>query len=238
MDDTKLSVIVPCFNEGDNLLDLHAALADAASDGDEFILVNDGSTDASAGLLARLEAADSRVRPLHLAVRQGQTRALWEGLQMVRGRWIAHLDGDLQNDPRDLPGMLQLAVSENLDAVLGFRAKRDDDLGRRLASRFANTVRHLALGDSIRDVGCSTRVVRSEVLRQLPPVTNLHRYLPAIIQMGHWRVAQVPTRHHSRRHGRSKYGNLSRGLEGLRDLPRMARYIRTHQAEPNLEEKP
>jgi dolichol-phosphate mannosyltransferase len=123
--------------------------------------------------------------------------------------------------------MYRIARREGLDAVLGYRQQRQDTLGRRLASQFARGVRQCVLHDSIRDIGCSTRIVRREVLDQLQPVENQHRYLPALIELGGWRIAQVPARHHERRWGISKYGNLERGLQGLRDLPRIKTYTNT-----------
>jgi len=226
-----LSIIIPCHNEADNLVELVRQLAGAFPSGKdpdvEFVLVDDGSTDGSDRIIARLANEQSRLVAVNLPERRGQTRALWHGLRVARGRWIGHLDGDLQNDPTDLPEMYRLARGDNLDAVLGFRFERNDSLGRRLASRFANGVRRVVLRDSIHDIGCSTRIVRREVLDQLPPVENQHRYLPALIQLGGWRTAQVPVRHHERRRGVSKYGNVKRGLQGLRDLPRMKSYVDT-----------
>ena len=226
----ELSVVVPCYNEAESLPELCRRLAEAFPTDDsltvEFVLVDDGSTDGTAAVLQRLAADDPRIVPLPRPTRGGQTMALWDGLQAARGRWIAHLDGDLQNDPADLPVMLRQAGQENLDAVLGYRESRHDDFGRRFASRFANSVRRLVLHDTIRDIGCSTRVVRREILARLEPVPNLHRYLPALIEKGNWRLRQVPVHHYERDFGVSKYGNLSRGLQGLRDLPRMAAYIR------------
>ncbi len=225
-----LSVVVPCHDERDNLRELHRRLAEAfpttGTIGAEFVLVDDGSTDGTGELLDQLAQGDPRVVPIHLAERSGQTAALWHGLQAARGDWIAHLDGDLQNDPADLPPMLERAREGDLDAVLGYRSRRHDDGSRRWASRAANAIRRTVLRDTIRDVGCSTRVVRREVLSSLPPVPNQHRYLPALIQRGGWSCIQIPTRHHERRHGSSKYGNLGRALDGLRDLPRMIFYLR------------
>jgi len=226
-----LSIVVPCYNEAGNLAELVERLAAALpADGGtaaEFVLVDDGSDDGTAEILARLARADARVVPVCRTERGGQTQALWSGFAAARGGWIGGLDGDLQNDPADLPRLYAQARRENLDAVLGFRATRHDDLGRRLSSRFANAVRRCVLGDTIRDIGCSTRVVRREALRGLEPLPNVHRYLPALIEAGGWRIAQVPVAHRPRRAGVSKYGNLSRGLAGLRDLPRMASYVRS-----------
>lgn len=224
-----LSVIVPCLNEADSLPSLLAELqAVFPVDGappTEFIIVDDGSADASAALLAELARGDARLHPVLRPQRGGQTYALWDGLQVARGRWVAHLDGDLQNDPHDLRAMLARAEA-GYDAVFGYRAERRDSRSRRLASRLANGIRQLVLRDSIVDIGCSTRVVRREVLLTLPPLPDLHRYLPALVQRAGWRVLQVPTHHRLRQHGRSKYTNWGRALRGPGDLLRMASLAR------------
>jgi dolichol-phosphate mannosyltransferase len=228
-DAPELSVVVPCLDERANLSELVRRLQDAFPTGGavhaEFVLVDDGSSDGSAVLLGELAAAEPRLVPVLRPRRGGQTAALWDGLRMARGGWIAHLDGDLQNDPADLPGMLQLA-RQGYDAVLGYRAARHDSWRRRAASRFANVVRRSVLHDHIHDIGCSTRVVRREALALLPELPDLHRYIPALLERSGWRIVQVPARHEPRRQGKSKYTNLGRGLRGLVDLARVARVAR------------
>jgi glycosyltransferase involved in cell wall biosynthesis len=226
-------VVIPALNERDSLGELvevleHSFPADAIPTV-EFIVVDDGSTDGSSDLLESLKERHPRLRSVIRSERGGQTAALWDGLAAARGAWIAHLDADLQNDPRDLPDLFHTA-QQGYDAVLGVRAQRRDDLGRRLASRFANGVRRASLHDSIQDVGCSTRVVKAELLRAIPALPNMHRYLPAVIERLGARIAQVPVSHHPRRHGQSKYTNLGRGLRSARDLLRVRRFLREHQA--------
>jgi dolichol-phosphate mannosyltransferase len=221
---------VPCHNEADNLLELARRLAEAfPQDGQvsaEFVIVNDGSTDETESRLAELAQTEPRLLSVHLPVRSGQTLALWEGLCASRGRWIAHLDGDLQNDPSDLPDMLRRAQENDLDAVLGYRATRRDNLQRRFASWLANTVRRALLRDTIRDIGCSTRVVKRESLERIEPFPNMHRYLPALVELSGCKFEQIPVTHHERVHGSSKYGNLMRGIQSFRDLPRVMRQAR------------
>lgn len=225
----ELSIIVPCLNEADSLpsllAELQAAFPVGAAPAAEFIIVDDGSVDGSAALLGELAGGELRLRPVLRPLRGGQTRALWDGLQAARGRWVAHLDGDLQNDPRDLRAMLVRAEAGH-DAVFGFRTERHDSRSRRWASRAANAIRRQVLRDSIVDIGCSTRIVRREVLLTLPPLPDLHRYLPALIQRAGWRVLQMPTHHRLRQHGRSKYTNWGRALRGPGDLLRMASLAR------------
>lgn len=221
-----LSIILPCLNEVDSLRELVWRLARAfPPDGDisaEFIIVDDGSGDGSAQLLQQLGPSEPRLVVVSRPRRGGQSVALWDGLAVARGEYVAHLDCDLQNDPDDLPGMLQMA-QQGYDAVLGYRERRHDSWSRRGASAFANAVRRAILHDHVRDVGCSTRVVRREALTALPFVPNLHRYVPALLERGGCRIVQVPVHHHPRATGKSKYGNFRRGLEGLADLSRMSR---------------
>jgi dolichol-phosphate mannosyltransferase len=228
-DAPEISVVVPCLNERDSLPELvrrlQAAFPAAGAVLAEFVLVDDGSSDGSAVLLGELAAAEPRLVPVLRPRRGGQTAALWDGLRRARGTWIAHLDGDLQNDPGDLPAMLQVA-QQGYDAVFGYRAARHDNWRRRAASRFANAVRRSVLHDHIRDIGCSTRVVHRAALAALPELPDLHRYLPALVERAGWRFVQVPARHEPRRHGVSKYTNLGRGLRGLVDLMRVARVAR------------
>jgi dolichol-phosphate mannosyltransferase len=217
------------LNERDSLSELvrrlQAAFPAGGASHAEFVIVDDGSSDGSAAVLGELATAEPRLVPVLRPRRGGQTAALWDGLRRSRGAWIAHLDGDLQNDPGDLPGMLQVA-QQGYDAVLGYRAARHDGWRRRAASRFANTVRRSVLHDHIRDIGCSTRVVRREALAGLPELPDLHRYIPALLERAGWRIVQVPAHHEPRRHGVSKYTNLGRGLRGLVDLMRVARVAR------------
>ena len=228
-DRPELAVVVPCLNESGSLPELvrrlQAAFPAENEPRVEFVIVDDGSNDGSAALLRELAASEPRLVPVLRAQRGGQTAALWDGLRASRAAWIAHLDGDLQNDPADLPGML-LQAKQGFDAVLGYRAARHDSWRRRAASRFANVVRRAVLHDHIRDIGCSTRVVRREALEALPDVPDMHRYLPALLERAGWRIVQVPARHEPRRHGESKYTNWRRGLRGVVDLLRMSRVAR------------
>lgn len=233
----ELSVVVPCLNERDSLPELvrrlRAAFPAEGALRAEFVIVDDGSSDGSEAVLRELAAAEPRLIPVLRPRRGGQTAALWDGLRSARAAWIGHLDGDLQNDPADLPVMLRRA-QQGFDAVFGYRAARHDGWRRRVASRFANVVRRAVLHDHIRDIGCSTRVVRREALAMLPERPDLHRYLPALVECAGWRIAQVPAHHEPRRHGKSKYTNLGRGLRGLADLPRMAQLARRLERERGI----
>jgi glycosyltransferase involved in cell wall biosynthesis len=226
-------VVIPALNERDSLPELLRFLEESfpadAIPTVEFIVVDDGSVDGSAALLEEMRSEYPRLKAVCRVERGGQTPALWDGLAEARGTWIAHLDADLQNDPRDLPDLYRTA-QQGYDAVLGIRAQRQDSLARRLASRFANGIRRASLHDTIQDVGCSTRVVKAKVLREIPPLPNMHRYLPAVIEQMGARIAQVPVSHHPRRHGESKYTNIGRGLKSARDLLRVRRFLREYSA--------
>lgn len=215
-----LSVVVPVYNERENLAPLVAALHEALGPlarPYEILLVDDGSTDGSGEAIDRLAAADPRVRGLHLERNAGQSAALHAGFRAARGPVLVTLDADLQNDPADIPALL--AALERADAACGMRQGRQDRFLTRLASRVANRIRDFVLRDGIVDTGCSLKALQREDALCLPLFRGMHRFIPALLQMGGRTVAQVPVRHHPRRHGVSKYSAIrGRALQGLVDL--------------------
>ena len=215
----EISVVVPAYNEAENLpeflAELRAAL-DTIGRPAEILLVDDGSDDGTPALLARERARDPRLRPLRLEVRSGQSAALAAGLGRARGTVIVTLDADLQNDPADLPRVL--AALENADVVSGIRANRHDDWLRKLSSRIANATRRAVIGDRITDIGCSFKAYRREALEGLPMFVGVHRFLPALCVFRGSRLAEVPLTHRPRRHGVSKYGVHNRLWRGITDL--------------------
>lgn len=234
-----LSVVVPVYNEAGNVIplldEIHAAL-DPAGLGYEVIFVDDASDDATGQHLQK-EAARGRVRLLRHQRRSGQSAAVRTGAQAARGRWIATLDGDGQNNPADLPGLWQAVAAGDAATpaelernrplfppfagpvlVSGVRRKRQDDFSRRFASRLANSVRQALLRDDCPDSGCGIKLFRRDLFLDLPYFAAMHRFTPALFRMRGLPVAYVPVDHRPRREGRSKYGNLSRGLIGLVDL--------------------
>jgi len=215
-----LSVVVPLFNEAENLRPLAGEIAAALAPGGldyELLFVDDGSTDASPRVLAELAAADRRVRVLRLARNSGQSAALCIGFRHARGALTATLDADLQNDPADLPGMLD-ALGDDCDVVCGVRARRRDSWVRRVSSRVANGVRNRLTGESITDVGCTLRVLRTEFVRELPMFTGMHRFLPTLLRMDGARIREVPVNHRPRLHGEAKYNIRNRIWRALVDL--------------------
>ena len=217
--DPYLSVVVPIFNEVDSLDALHreldVCLAGIAG-GIEIVLVDDGSDDGSGDRMREIARRDTRVRVLVLDCNHGQSTALEAGFRSARGDVIATLDGDLQNDPADIPRML--ALLDRADVVNGVRANRRDSSVRRLASRVANGFRNWLTGETIADVGCSLRVMRSSFAKRVKLYRGMHRFLPTLLRMEGARTIAVPVAHRPRRFGRSKYGNLERLTAGIVDL--------------------
>jgi glycosyltransferase involved in cell wall biosynthesis len=215
-----LSVVVPLFNEAENLRPLAAEIASSLEPRGldyELLFVDDGSTDASPRVLAELAAADRRIRVLRLARNSGQSAGLCIGFRHARGALTATLDADLQNDPADLPAMLD-ALGEAWDVVCGVRARRRDSWVRRVSSRVANGVRNRLTGESITDVGCTLRVMRTELVRELPMFTGMHRFLPTLLRMDGARIREVPVNHRPRLHGEAKYNIRNRIWRALVDL--------------------
>lgn len=215
-----LSVVVPVKDERDNVRPLFERVRDAL-DGRvgpwELVLVDDGSTDGTFTELEALARADDRVKVVRLRRNFGQSAATQAGLDAARGDVIATMDGDLQNDPADIPLMLA-KLNEGYDAVLGQREKRQDKLLlRKLPSVTANWLIRKVLGVPFKDFGCALRVVRREVFDSMVLYGEMHRFITALIIQQGARVAQLPIRHHPRTAGQSKY-NLSRIVRVMLDL--------------------
>lgn len=216
-----LSVVVPARDERENLAPLleqtRRALATAGISG-ELIVVDDGSSDGTFAELLRLAGEQEFLRPLRLPEGRGQSAALAAGIAAARGRWIATLDGDLQNDPADLPGLLEMARQGGFDMVQGVRVNRRDSFPRKAGSSVAGWTRRLLLGDRTQDTGCSTRVVTAALARTFPlQFRGLHRFLPLYARRTGARVAETPVSHRPRLAGTSKYGLLDRLFSGLVD---------------------
>ncbi|MBK8004570.1 MAG: glycosyltransferase family 2 protein [Gemmatimonadetes bacterium] len=215
-----LSVVVPMYNEEDSAGPLVEAVRSALGDAYawELILVDDGSRDRTVERIAVLMAADPRVRLVRLARNYGQTPAMQAGFDAARGDVVVTMDGDLQNDPRDIPAVLA-RLDEGYDLVAGYRERRQDVfLKRRLPSLIANWLIRQATGVPIRDNGCSLKAFRRPVVDQLHLYSDMHRFIPAVAAAtAGARITEMPVRHHARRFGQSKYG-LSRIAKVLADL--------------------
>ncbi len=214
-----LSIVVPVRDEEDSLEPLHAEI-DAAlgglAGGFELLLVDDGSRDGSLARMQRIAERDPRVRVIALDGNHGQSAALDAAFRRVRGEVTATLDADLQNDPADIARLLPHL--DQADVVNGVREGRRDGLVRRLSSRIANGFRNWATDEHVTDVGCSLRVVRSELLQRVKLYRGMHRFLPTLLRLEGARVVEVPVTHRPRRHGTSKYGIRNRMFVGLVDV--------------------
>jgi glycosyltransferase involved in cell wall biosynthesis len=216
-----LSVVLPVYNEEESLAPLWAELRDVL-DGSgldyEVIFVDDGSRDRSAEVIRGFREVAPRVRLIRFKANAGETAALDAGFKAARGRWVASMDADLQNDPRDLPRLI--AHLDRWDAVSGWRTRRGDGDSplRRVSSRLANRVRNALTGESIQDSGCTFRAFRRECLQGLVLYRGFHRFIPQLLRMRGYRVIEVPIAHRPRRFGQSKYGVMNRAFVAFADL--------------------
>ena len=221
---TDLSIVIPAKNEAENIRGLLDGIVAALKDGPPFeiIVVDDGSTDATADAVRAAGAADPRIRLLRHPRSAGQSAAVHSGVRVATGRIVCTLDGDGQNPPEELPKLaaplLDPAASDRLALVAGQRVGRQDTWSRKTASKLANRIRAWALEDGTRDTGCGLKAFRREVFLTLPYFDHMHRYLPALFKRDGWEVALVDVSHRPRGGGRSNYTNLQRALVGGTDL--------------------
>lgn len=205
---TDLSIVVPLYNEEGNVDLLHEAITAVLSGGIrsyELVLVDDGSSDGTLKAAIALVERDPRVRVVEFRRNYGQTAAMAAGIHNARGRIIVTMDGDLQNDPRDIPLLLE-KIDQGIDIVAGWRRKRQDEGKRVLISKIANRIINAVLGVEVRDSGCSLKAYRRELIQMLPLHGEMHRFIPALSQLAGAQMAQVEVRHHPRQFGISKYG--------------------------------
>ena len=214
----RLSVVVPAYNEEENIIPLAEEIIAALSElpgGFELILVDDASTDATTRIIREYQHLN--VRAVFHRINCGQSAAVGSGFHATRGEWVGTLDGDGQNDPADLPTMLELAIKEGVDCVTGVRAKRQDNFIRRFSSRTANGFRNWITGDQVSDSGCGIRVVRRAALHEIPVFNGMHRFMPTLLRGQGFTVRETPVNHRERLRGTSKYGVHNRLWRGIRD---------------------
>ncbi len=222
----QISVVIPVFNERDNIAPLTAELCQAlAGMPAEILFVDDGSTDDSVEVLRRMIVLRPNVRAVVHKRNSGQSAALASGFRWARGEILVTLDGDLQNDPADLP-QLVAALAEGVDCVCGVRARRRDSWIRRASSRLGNGFRNLLLGETVADSGCNFRVFRRECLQELFVFNGFHRFVPTLLRLQGYRVVEFQVGHRPRSAGVSKYGIHNRLWRGLRDCLAMRWYRR------------
>jgi glycosyltransferase involved in cell wall biosynthesis len=215
-----LSVVIPIKDEHDNLRPLHDQLQQSLRPltlDYELVFVDDGSVDGSFMVLEELAARDARVKVVRLRRNFGQSAALRAGIDWSSGATLVTMDGDLQNDPRDIPQLLA-KLAEGYDAVLGQRANRQDNvLIRKIPSLLANWLIRKVTGVRIKDMGCTLRVLRRDLADALPLYGEMHRFVPVLAEQYGARLAQIPVRHHPRQAGKTKY-NLTRTIRVVLDL--------------------
>ncbi|MDX1576493.1 MAG: glycosyltransferase family 2 protein [Kiloniellales bacterium] len=203
-----LSIVIPAYNEEDNVQPLYESVMDAVGAlGRDFevIVVDDGSTDATFERLAALAAADPRLKVIKLRRNYGQTPALAAGIDHARGRILVTMDADLQNDPKDI-GRLVRTLEEGHDLVVGWRHRRQDAWLRSWLSRIANRLIARITGVPVRDNGCTLKAFRAELIKSIPLYSEMHRFLPALMSIHGCRLVELRVNHRARRHGSSKYG--------------------------------
>jgi len=211
--------VVPVYNERGNLSPLRDELVpvlESTGRAFEILFVDDGSTDGSAEVLRGLRGADGRVRVLTFERNAGQTAAMSAGFAAARGVIVVTLDSDLQNDPRDIPLLLDKMADH--DAAVGWRGERHDSFLRRVSSRVGNAVRNALSDDDIIDTGCSLKAYRREALARIKLFSGMHRFLPTLLRMEGFNVCQVKVGHRARHSGESKYGIRNRLVRSFVDL--------------------
>ena len=218
-----LSVVIPLYNEETNVPILQRELAAALAGLDyEIVFVDDGSRDSTRASIDRTVGqganGENRVRVLAFTKNTGQSAAMYAGLHAARGAIVALLDGDLQNDPADIPKLLATLEKSGADLVCGYRARRKDTLVKRLTSRVANFVRSRFVGDGVRDTGCTLKAMRRECITALVPFAGMHRFIPALIKGAGFRLVEQAVNHRPRQYGVSKYGFGNRALRATLDM--------------------
>ena len=217
-----LSVVVPVYNEQDNVAPLVGEIVAALRGSVDFeiVYVDDDSTDATLARLQALKADVPELRIVRHLANGGQSTATRNGVKAARGAWIATLDGDGQNDPADIPKLLaeRDRAASDVKLFAGWRVERKDSGSKRWASKWANAIRSRMLRDATPDTGCGIKLFEREAFLDLPYFDHMHRYLPALMQRAGWKTVSVPVNHRHRGSGVSKYNNLNRALVGIADL--------------------
>ena len=232
-----ISVVVPVYNEEENLPILIPQLLkvlEPLGKSCEMIFVDDGSIDGSRRILKEMASGDPRIRVLGFKRNCGETAAGAAGLKEARGEIVITIDADLQNDPKDIPRMLEYL--KEYDMVTGWRQKRDDSWVKRITSRIANRIRNRLSGEEIQDSGCTFRAYKRECLQDLKLYKGMHRFMPTLVKMEGFRVIEIPIAHHPRRFGVSKYTTWNRMWRAFVDLLAV-RWMKSRHIRYEIEER-
>ncbi|MEK6875358.1 MAG: glycosyltransferase family 2 protein [Nanoarchaeota archaeon] len=219
-----VSIVIPIYNEAQNIsilyselkLVLNNLLSSKKIKGYEIIFVNDGSKDKSEEILDFITKRDKQIKAIYLRKNFGQTPALKAGFDNCKGDVIVTMDGDLQNDPKDIPRLLE-KLNQGYDVISGWRKNRKDKFTKRIFSRMMNNLRRRIIRDSLNDYGCSLKIYRKECIQDLELFGELHRYITAYLYIKGYKIGEIPVNHRQRRFGKTKYG-FGRGLNGILDL--------------------
>ncbi|HDS85252.1 MAG TPA: glycosyltransferase, partial [Phycisphaerales bacterium] len=220
VNDIELSLVIPAYNEQDTIEPLLSRIAEVFEETDysfEAIVVDDGSTDRTLELLKSAKNKKSWLRILTFDRNHGQTAAMCAGFRAAGGRIIATLDADLQNDPAEVPRLMEM-LSDEVDAVVGWRQKRQDPWLRRVSTKIANAVRNWLSGESIHDSACSLKVYKRCCLERVALFEGMHRFMPTLVKMQGYHVIEAPVSHHPRYAGQAKYGVWNRVFKAFFDL--------------------
>jgi len=216
----KVSIVIPFYNEAESVRAILDEVKSVRDPEDEIVAVDDGSKDGTAAILDGIPG----ITVLHLPRNTGQSAAIYAGLKAARGRIIATMDGDGQNDPADFSKLI--AGLADADMVMGYRGQRKDTWSKRIGSRLANKIRGGLLRDHVRDSGCGIKAFHREVVEAFIPFNGLHRFMPALAVNAGFKVVECPVNHRPRQAGTSKYTNWGRALRGIYDLIGVSWYLR------------
>lgn len=221
MSEIQLSIVVPVYNEEENIKLLAEEVMGVLSKTDiiyELLFADDGSKDNTLNEIKEvIKTHGDKVRFVSFDKNKGQTAAFIAGFRNAKGRYIATLDGDMQNDPNDLPALFAEIEKGEFDMVNGIRAKRQDNFIRKISSKIGNGFRNWLTSESVSDVGCSIRIFKAECVKEIPVLNGLHRFFPTLVRMQGFSITEIPVNHRERELGTSKYGVLNRAFVGLRD---------------------
>lgn len=234
-----LSVVFPVFNEEENipiLLDEIRRALEGKPWTYEIVAVDDGSRDRSLEVLHAEKAKHPQLRILALEKNSGQTAALDAAWRAAQGNLVVSLDADLQNDPADIPRMVEELERQGVDMVIGVRVNRNDTWSRRMQSKIGNGVRNWITRDQITDTGCSLKLVKRDAIDRVRLYTGMHRFLPTLVRMHGYKVSEIPVNHRARRFGVSKYGAMNRAFRGLADCLAV-RWMSTRQLNYRVREE-